>query len=146
MNGESLNKIQGINFIAENLANYYYSVKDFLLDGEFTNGSKVNKFAWNFKRNIFLLCGAVHAGALQEYREYGEYDNWVRGIYLREVNAIYLRDTVYFNEDENKNFNILYNCKEVLERLGREKETRIILGCRDSDFSREIREKLEKEI
>ena len=101
--------------------------KSFLLDGEFCGGDRIKKFCIHSKdKRIILGTGSInHAQLIDQYARKSLFDDLVRGIYFRAEKIIYLRD---IHVDKIKNFDELYNVKEILERLGKPKGVKVELG------------------
>ena len=115
-----------IKFIKDNVE-FYDDNKSFLLDGEFVGGGDVKKFCIHSNdRRLIVGTGSVnHAQLIDQYAKKSLFDDWVRGIYFKSSKIIYLRD---IDVDPVKNFDILYDIKEVLERLGKPKSVKVELG------------------
>jgi len=115
----------------------YTPGKKFILDGKFSNGDPARKFCLHTATREFIIGsgGSIHANLIRAYGPARAcFDDYVRGIYWKDKNIIYFRD---YSLDNAENFKILYWAKEILERLGRKKKIKVILGSKYLDVKTE---------
>jgi len=104
-----------------------YSTQNFIINNDNIFDSKdrwtgerpdVMRFMWHPETNDFILSGnrqhanLLHSHKVVEKKDVPKFDEWVRGIYSRKTNTIYLRP--YFNRpDPYTEFNVRFEKQSV---------------------------------